>query len=270
MHGFTGEGNTCRWALCAVPSFTEAFWELDAEAAFRFIVLPSGPPALLTTGDNGLWHMVGGRYALWEALTGITTLADGAYFDGKIACLGGAAFVLKDVDTGELTWQAMLPGATGYSAVAADAAGGYLLVGATTAAGAAVYRFAYQALTKIGDLPAAVTRVALAGGVGAIGCADGVAYRWAGGSAAPTLLVDTETDGIWSICDSGGVTYLGTGDLGAVWASMPAWHEDTTLGAGRVRALAVWQGRCGRRAWATARCGGCRTACGRSGTCSTA
>ena len=242
VHGFTGEGNTCRWALCAVPSFTEAFWELDAEAAFRFIVLPSGPPALLTTGDNGLWHMVGGRYALWEALTGITTLADGAYFDGQIACLGGAAFVLKDVDTGELTWQAMLPGATGYSAVAADAAGGYLLVGATTAAGAAVYRFAYQALTKIGDLPAAVTRVALAGGVGAIGCADGVAYRWAGGSAAPTLLVDTETDGIWSICDSGGVTYLGTGDLGAVWASMPAWHEDTTLGAGRVRALAVWQG----------------------------
>jgi len=239
VHGFRMEGNTARWALCAQPSFVESYWELDATAAFRLIPLPSGGPAVLATGDNGLWHLVGGDYVLWEALTGMTSLADGAYYNGQIACVGGTAFVLKDTDTGELTWQAMLPGATGYTAVAADE--GYMLVAVTTAGGAAVYRFAYDALTRVGELASAVNRLALRNGVGAVGCADGTVHRWAGGSAGLELLVDTESDGVWSIHQADTITYVGTGDLGAVWRSSPEWTEDTKLGAGRVRALALWR-----------------------------
>lgn len=242
-------GPSFRFALKAVPSLTVAYWELDATAPLRLIDVPGEPgPMVLTEGDPGLWQLGAGGYTLAAAVD-MTSPVDAAYLDGQILVAGDELHVV-DLDTGDLTWEARLPAATGYTALGsppASVGGTSALVGVETATGHLLYSFAYSSLRQVAAVDAEIARIVYdaTGQVAGIGLTDGTVQRWAGGTTL-TELMDTGAAVASALLDlSGGVIYVGTGTDGEVWYRNAGGDVslDATLAAGTVRAMTRWNSR---------------------------
>jgi hypothetical protein len=239
-HAFSGTGSTVRWALRARPSLVESYWEAaSVTGAITLVELPGEDfPVVLVDGAPALWHFDGETFEEWEALD-LTTARGAAYLGGKVLVVGDNGFLVKDIDSGELTFPVGLPDATDVTAIVAGTA--YAYVACDTAASSFLYRFSYPSLILLGELSSSAVCLAEAAGIVAIGGDDGVVYSYTS-SGGIELVHNTATDAIRSIIDLQGTTYVGTGGAGGIWRSEPEWVEDTDLGGGSIRALAEWNG----------------------------
>ncbi len=236
-HGFAVSGASLRWGMKAMPQLLWAHWEnTDYTRITRIVALPGGDLALLTE-PAGLLLLSNGVMSVWEELSA-TSVADACYCDGKVIVAADDRLIAKDIHTGELTFDVVIPGIDAVDALVASDSSIYAATHGTEED--ELYSFSYPALTKLATLPARAQTLAVMGSIVGIGGQNGIIYRYQNGEVVITY--DTGQTRVNRLFADGEISWALTGAAMKLYRSTPSWQQDAGFGeSGDLRGIAVYR-----------------------------